>query len=71
MGGDYSEAFHVYVVQVEKMEGDSVRAESVAQIRLDGTVVKLVNVPWTTVNKSINIVFKSMEGQSEHAEDDV
>lgn len=71
MGGDYGEAFPGYVVQLEKMDGDTVRAESVAQIRLDGTVVKLVDVPWSSVAKCIGIAFRSMEGKSGHAEDDV
>lgn len=70
MGGDYGEDFPGYVVQVEKIEGDTVRAESVAQIRLDGTVVKLANVPWPTVGKSIDVAFRSMEGKSGQAGDD-
>ncbi|MEN3374441.1 hypothetical protein [Dechloromonas sp. ZS-1] len=67
MSGDYGETFPGCVVQVEKIEGDTVHA----QIRLDGTVVKLANVPWSTVGKSIGIAFRSIEGKSEHAEDDV
>lgn len=71
MGGGYGDAFPGYVVQVERTDGDTVRAESIAQIRPDGTVVKLVDGPWSSVAKSIGIAFRSMEGKSGHAEDDV
>lgn len=70
MGGEYGGAFPGYVVQVEKTDGDTVRAQSVAQIRPDGTVVKLVDGPWSSVAKSIGIALRSMEGKSGHAEDD-
>jgi len=62
--GSYGEAFPGYLVQVERTDGDTVLSQSLAEIRLDGTVVKIADVPWSSVAKSIDIAFRSMEGKS-------
>lgn len=68
--GSYGEAFPGYLVQIEKTDGDTVLVESVAELRLDGTVVKLADAPWSSVAKSIDVAFRSMGGKSGQAGDD-